>query len=42
MRLRVVDVLDLLTNGLSVEDILQEFPKLEKEDILAAINFSKT
>lgn len=35
MRLRVVDVLDLLANGLSVEDILQEFPKLEKADILA-------
>lgn len=41
MRVRVVDVLDLLAHGLSVEDILQEFPKLEKEDVFAAIRFAR-
>ena len=37
MRIRVIDVLDLLANGLSVDDVLAEFPKLEREDVLAAI-----
>lgn len=41
MRVRVVDVLDLLANDLSVKDILQEFPKLEKEDVFAAIRFAR-
>ncbi len=35
MRIRVIDVLDLLANGLSVEDVLNEFPKLERGDVLA-------
>ncbi len=41
MRIRVVDVLDLLSNGLSVEDILKEFPKLEREDVLASIKYAR-
>ena len=40
MRIRVVDVLDLLANGLSSEDILKELPDLEKEDIEACIRFA--
>ena len=42
MRIRVIDVLDLLANGLSVDDVLEEFPKLEREDILEAIRYART
>jgi len=37
MRIRVSDVLELLANGLSVEEILEEMPDLEREDIQATI-----
>lgn len=37
MRIRVIDVLDLLTAGLTAEDVLEELPDLEMEDILAAL-----
>ena len=37
MRIRVTDVLDLLANGLSFEDILEEMPDLETEDIVACL-----
>jgi uncharacterized protein (DUF433 family) len=37
MRIRVTDVLDLLANGLSHEEILLELPDLEKEDIAACL-----
>ena len=40
MRIRVVDVLDLLANGLSFEDILAEMPDLEAEDIVACLQFA--
>ena len=36
MRIRVIDVLDLLANGLSHAQILKELPDLEPEDIQAA------
>lgn len=39
LRIRVIDILDLLAAGLSHEDILQELPDLEKEDILAALKY---
>ncbi len=38
LRLRVRDVLDLLAAGLSSDDILEELPDLEKEDVLAVLN----
>ncbi len=41
MRIRVVDVLDLLAAGLSNEQILEELPDLEKEDIEAAIKYAR-
>jgi len=41
MRIRVVDVLDLLAAGLSHEQIIEELPDLEKEDIEAAINYAR-
>ena len=42
MRIRVIDVLDLLAAGLSREQILDEFPFLEAEDITAAIQYART
>ncbi len=40
MRIRVTDVLDLLASGLSFEEILEELPDLERDDIVAAIQFA--
>ena len=40
MRIRVSDVLDLLANGLSPEDILGEMPDLELQDISASLRFA--
>jgi len=41
MRIRVVDVLDLLSNGLSYREILEELPDLEEADIRAAIVYAR-
>lgn len=40
MRIRVVDVLDLLANGLDTGQILQELPDLEAEDVSACLRFA--
>ena len=40
MRIRVTDVLDLLANGLSAEQVLEELPDLEAEDIRACLRFA--
>lgn len=40
MRIRVVDVLDLLANGLSAEQVLDELPDLVREDISACLRFA--
>jgi len=40
LRIRVVDVLDLLAAGLSQAEILNELPDLEADDIKAAIEFA--
>lgn len=40
LRMRVSDVLDLLAAGASYEEILADYPFLEKEDILAAIEYA--
>lgn len=37
MRIRVIDVLDLLAAGFSRDQILEELPDLEPEDVEAAI-----
>ena len=42
MRIRVSDVLDLLANGLTAQEILEELPILEMEDILACLRFAST
>jgi uncharacterized protein (DUF433 family) len=41
MRIRVIDVLDLLAAGLSREEILEEMPDLEPEDIEAALRYTR-
>ena len=38
-RLWVSLILDLLAAGASVEELLQEYPQLAKEDVLAAIAY---
>ncbi|MGE9267382.1 MAG: DUF433 domain-containing protein [Verrucomicrobiales bacterium] len=40
MRIRVTDVLDLLAAGLDFEQILDEMPDLEREDLVAAISYA--
>jgi uncharacterized protein (DUF433 family) len=41
MRIRVIDILDLLALGLSKEEILQELPDLEPEDIAAVLQYAR-
>jgi len=40
MRIRVTDVLDLLAQELKAEQILEEHPDLESEDISACLRFA--
>lgn len=40
MRIRVIDVLSLLANGLKPEQILKEYPDLELADIQACLRFA--
>jgi uncharacterized protein (DUF433 family) len=40
MRIRVTDVLDLLANGLTPAEVLDEMPDLESEDIQACLRFA--
>jgi uncharacterized protein (DUF433 family) len=39
-RIRVTDILELLGAGASVEEILADYEFLEREDILAAIDYA--
>lgn len=40
MRIRVKDVLDMLAGGASVEEILNDFPYLEADDIKAGLKYT--
>lgn len=40
MRIRVIDILDLLATGLTHAEILADFPDLEAEDVVAAIRYA--
>ena len=40
MRIRVSDVLDLFAAGLNAEQILEEMPDLEAEDLKAALIYA--
>jgi len=39
-RMRVTDVLELLSAGASFEEILEDYAFLERDDILAAIEYA--
>jgi uncharacterized protein (DUF433 family) len=41
MRWPVEVIIDMLGSGMSYEEILEDHPELEKEDILACLNFAK-
>ncbi|BET69339.1 DUF433 domain-containing protein [Opitutales bacterium ASA1] len=38
-RLRVRDVLELLAKGASFDEVLEDYPFLERDDILACLQF---
>ncbi len=40
MRIRVSDILELLAAGAAFDEILADYPYLEREDILAAIQYA--
>lgn len=40
MRIRVTDVLDLYATGLTTQQILEELPDLEPEDLQACLQFA--
>lgn len=40
MRIRVVDILELLCSGAESAEILIDYPDLEREDILACLSFA--
>ena len=39
-RIRVTDILELLGSGASVDEVLADYAFLEREDILAAIEYA--
>lgn len=39
-RIRVTDILELLANGASTEEIVEDHPTLERDDVLAAIAYA--
>ena len=41
MRIRVSDVLDLLAAGLSMDQIVQEMPDLQVDDIKACLAYAR-
>lgn len=40
MRIRVADILEMLAQGVKVEEILSDFPDLEPEDINACLHYA--
>lgn len=40
MRIRVNDILEMLGEGVGMEELLADFPDLEREDILACLQFA--
>jgi uncharacterized protein (DUF433 family) len=41
MRIRVVDVLDLLANGLSFQEVVEELEDIDIEDVKAAVLYAR-
>ena len=40
MRITVYDVLEYLASGMTTEEVLDDFPYLKEEDILACLSFA--
>jgi uncharacterized protein (DUF433 family) len=40
MRISVNDILGWLASGMSIKDILTDFPELKEEDIFAALSYA--
>ena len=40
MRITVYDVLEYLASGMSLEEILEDFPDLTRQDIFACLGFA--
>ena len=40
MRITVSDVLSWLASGMSIENIIEDYPELNREDILAVLSFA--
>jgi uncharacterized protein (DUF433 family) len=40
LRIRVTDILELLSAGASFDEILKDYPFLEREDIRAALEYA--
>lgn len=40
LRITVYDILEYLASGMTIQDILADFPSLRREDILAALSFA--
>ncbi|MGV3601478.1 MAG: DUF433 domain-containing protein [Dyadobacter fermentans] len=41
MRWPVEVIIDMLGSGMSIAEILEDHPELEREDILASLNYAK-
>ena len=40
LRISVYDVLSMLSGGMSQEEVLEDFPELTKDDILAVLSYA--
>ncbi|WP_108352234.1 DUF433 domain-containing protein [Limnohabitans sp. 2KL-51] len=40
LRISVYDVLAMLSSGMSQQEILEDFPELTKEDVLAVLSYA--
>ena len=40
LRITVYDILSMLSGGMSQQEILDDFPELEPEDVLAVLSFA--
>lgn len=41
MRIRVTEIVELLSSGADFSEILRDYPYLEREDVLAAIEYNQ-
>ncbi|MCU7835596.1 MAG: DUF433 domain-containing protein [gamma proteobacterium symbiont of Taylorina sp.] len=40
LRITVYDILNMLAEGMSYDEIIDDFPKITKEDIMACLSFA--